>query len=636
VGGVAVTNWASISDTASCENSPGAKKLGERQNVGIKECKEVCEKQAGCNAVDYYRKTKWCIMNDVACASPDKVHDDASSYKITSKGVDMSKTRAIHNGEMTFLAARRWCQESAECKGFSYDGVWSDKDQESGVPKQVFFAGFGSVGQDGNAKWNSFIRRDNPRANCNPEGKQFECPQNPYACLGLSMDADDSAIKQGYRALSRRMHPDKLKASMRTPEAVKQAEAAFREISEAQETLTDGRKRRESDQRLRQERQNWENQRASVQDIYIKEPMVSTLEPESYPLLIPKAQEWLVHFFLPSNGDCKQMKMALGRVVQELGTGESERAPGAAQPKPAFHAVFREGDVLRGRLRPKSLNLRDVNAKAQDGDAHIALEVGPGKTVKLFFQEEPHEVEVKLQDGHAGKGGRPGASLTSAALNWEGTFDPNSEWFRGTIVAEGKDVGSFMLQRDYWREVAASAPTPLPGVRTKPRLYGAVNCGRFPEFCKRKGVDPAVAKHFPQVRVLYPEEMRFEVYHGRPLGKDLVAFTREATRTAGYVRKLDLGVFAELQAAAPAPWLVLLQRTPALKKGEDCPLCKAALPMLRRSAPRMASGGMQVGWVNCTAEAHLCELLSDSPESGANWGSLQLMQLGTDSAQATT
>ena len=44
------------------------------------------------------------------------------------------------------------------------------------------------------SKWQSYLLKDNPRAYCNPEGAQFECPHNPYACLGLSIDADDSAV----------------------------------------------------------------------------------------------------------------------------------------------------------------------------------------------------------------------------------------------------------------------------------------------------------------------------------------------------------------------------------------------------------------------------------------------------------
>lgn len=56
-----------------------------------------------------------------------------------------------------------------------------------------------------------------------------------------------------------------------------------------------------------------------------KEPLVTSLEPESYLALIHYGREWLVHFFLPENDNCKQMKMAFGRAAIELGTGADER-----------------------------------------------------------------------------------------------------------------------------------------------------------------------------------------------------------------------------------------------------------------------------------------------------------------------
>merc|ERR1711871_397832 len=61
-----------------------------------------------------------------------------------------------------------------------------------------------------------------------------------YSVLGVSPTADGAAIKKAYRALALRWHPDKNAGS---PDA----EAKFKAISEAYNTLSDDKKRREYD-----------------------------------------------------------------------------------------------------------------------------------------------------------------------------------------------------------------------------------------------------------------------------------------------------------------------------------------------------------------------------------------------------
>jgi molecular chaperone DnaJ len=62
-----------------------------------------------------------------------------------------------------------------------------------------------------------------------------------YAVLGVAKDADAAAIKKAYRKLARELHPDK------NPGDAK-AEARFKEVSEAYDTLSDAAKRAEYDE----------------------------------------------------------------------------------------------------------------------------------------------------------------------------------------------------------------------------------------------------------------------------------------------------------------------------------------------------------------------------------------------------
>src|SRR3954462_10826071 len=62
-----------------------------------------------------------------------------------------------------------------------------------------------------------------------------------YATLGLTKTATDKEIKQAYRKLARKFHPD-------VNPGDKAAEARFKEINEANEVLSDADKRRKYDE----------------------------------------------------------------------------------------------------------------------------------------------------------------------------------------------------------------------------------------------------------------------------------------------------------------------------------------------------------------------------------------------------
>ena len=62
-----------------------------------------------------------------------------------------------------------------------------------------------------------------------------------YEVLGVPKDADDAAIKRAYRQLAKKYHPDMNPGD-------KEAEAKFKEASEAYAVLSDADKRRQDDQ----------------------------------------------------------------------------------------------------------------------------------------------------------------------------------------------------------------------------------------------------------------------------------------------------------------------------------------------------------------------------------------------------
>lgn len=70
-----------------------------------------------------------------------------------------------------------------------------------------------------------------------------------YERLGVSADASSDQIKRAYRRIALHVHPDKL-----PPEQKKAGEEIFKSLVEANEILTDEKKRREYDEKLNYER----------------------------------------------------------------------------------------------------------------------------------------------------------------------------------------------------------------------------------------------------------------------------------------------------------------------------------------------------------------------------------------------
>ena len=70
------------------------------------------------------------------------------------------------------------------------------------------------------------------------EARMAEQKRDYYEVLGVDKNASDDELKRAYRKLAKKYHPDA------NPDNKKEAEAKFKEVNEAYETLSDVQKRK--------------------------------------------------------------------------------------------------------------------------------------------------------------------------------------------------------------------------------------------------------------------------------------------------------------------------------------------------------------------------------------------------------
>jgi len=204
-----------------------------------------------------------------------------------------------------------------------------------------------------------------------------------YATLGVPRDASDDDIKQAFRNLARKYHPDVAKDKAT-------AEEKFKEINEAQEVLSDPEKRRKYDQ-LGADWQHAGNR-----------PPPPSGEPEG-------GQEF--HFGGTGFSDFFEQYFSGGSRFgfpheADAGFGQGRSRPGAAQ---AWRGADIEGDILValdevmvGAVR--SISMQTVDRRSGEVETQLLkVRIPPGTTDGSRIRVPGH--------GEPGHGGAPAGDL---------------------------------------------------------------------------------------------------------------------------------------------------------------------------------------------------------------------------------
>jgi len=85
-------SWTIIAATKACEqNTEGISRSFGAEDYTLAQCMTLCETTRGCQAIDFYAKSRYCNLFDRACTNPLSKHDGASSYKLFGSSEQLKK-----------------------------------------------------------------------------------------------------------------------------------------------------------------------------------------------------------------------------------------------------------------------------------------------------------------------------------------------------------------------------------------------------------------------------------------------------------------------------------------------------------------------------------------------------------------
>jgi len=113
---VVQAEWALGSDAAGCEvNDQGINRTFGSDGFTLESCKEKCEQESKCMAIDYYSETGWCNLFDVSCSSPSFVLHGASHHVLEALPMQHAGEGACGPGGSECRRCQGDCNTDSDC-----------------------------------------------------------------------------------------------------------------------------------------------------------------------------------------------------------------------------------------------------------------------------------------------------------------------------------------------------------------------------------------------------------------------------------------------------------------------------------------------------------------------------------------
>ncbi|MGH0116249.1 UNVERIFIED_CONTAM: hypothetical protein FKN15_000176 [Acipenser sinensis] len=416
-----------------------------------------------------------------------------------------------------------------------------------------------------------------------------------YKRLGVSREASTREIRQAFKKLALKMHPDK------NPND-EEAHDRFLKINRAYEVLKDEDLRKKYDKFGEKglednheggRYESWNFYRYDF-GIYDDDHEIITLDRGDFDVAVNSGELWFVNFYFPRCSHCHDLAPTWREFAKEMdgvirigavncGDNRMLCRSNGINSYPSLY-------IYKAGLNPEKFFGDRTKKSLQD----FAMQFVKSKVTELWADclgsESRHKLAGML-DGLVNVGWMDCSTQAQLCDSFDVTSSTTAYFPPGTTL---KDKGSVLFlntldTKEIYTEVMQRLPD-LEELTRETFKVGRIDCQSESDLCNSLYI------HHPSIAVFKGTGINhFEIHHGKNILYNIVAFAKDSA--SAHVVTLGPETFPNKEKE---PWLVDFF-------APWCPPCRALLPELRKASKHLF-GQLKFGTLDCTVHTELCSV----------------------------